>query len=315
MRLTVQLAEPRTGRYVWVTRYDRECDVLDDVLDELSETIAASVEAEAERLAGKAARSLAFEEMGAWDCYHRGLAIQYEFNADTNAEAQHHFRRAIHLDPHFAAAYARLSYAMVISAIYFEAANVPELLDEALELARTSCRLDADDAVGRFALGRVYLARGEYERSLAELHTAIELNRSMAQAHCALGDSLAYAGALDTALPCFEEAVRLSPSDPYRWAFLSYGATALLFMGRYEDAVDWAARAEAVPNSHYWATAIRTSALGHLGKVEEAERARDELDARRPGITCDFVRERLFYLRDPAQIETYVQGLSAAGLP
>jgi tetratricopeptide (TPR) repeat protein len=253
--------------------------------------------------------------MGAWECYHRGLAIQYEFNAKTNAESQRHFRRAIELDPHFAAAHARLSYAMVISAIYFEADNVSTLLDEALDLARQSCRLDPDDAVGRFALGRVYLARGEYDRSLEELHVAVELNRSMAQAHCALGDSLAYAGDLEKALPCFEEAVRLSPSDPYRWAFLSYGATALLFMGRYEQAVEWASRSEAVPNSHYWATAIRTSALGHLGNTNDAAQARADLEARRPGITCDFVRQRLFYLRDSSQIDTYVDGLKAAGLP
>jgi len=314
LRLTVQLAEPATGRYVWVMRYDRTCADPMEVLDELAETIAASVDAELERLAGKAARALDIAEMSAWDCYHRGLAIQYEFSADTNSEAQRYFRRAIELDPNFAAAYARLSYAMVISAISFEAEDVTALLDEALDLARRSCRLDADDAVGRFALGRVFLARGEYDRSLAELETAISLNPSMAQAHCALGDSLAYAGDLETALPCFDEAVRLSPSDPYRWAFLGYGATALLFRRDFAGAADWAQRAEAVPNSHYWATAIRASALGNLGDAERAAEALAELKAARPGITLDFVRERLFYLRDPAQVEIYVGGLRKAGL-
>ncbi|MCW3780980.1 BTAD domain-containing putative transcriptional regulator [Defluviimonas salinarum] len=314
LRLTVQLAEPGTGRYLWVTRYDRAGETLDAVLDELAETIAASVEAELERLAGRAARTLGIDEMNAWDCYHRGLAIQYEFAAETNAEAQRYFRRAVELNPNFAAAYARLSYAMVISAIYFEAGDVAALLDEALELARKSCRLDPDDAVGRFALGRVYLARGEYDRSLAELRTATELNPNMAQAHCGLGDSLAYAGELDRAMPCFDEAVRLSPADPYRWAFLAYGATALLFKEDFEAAADWAERAEAVPNSHYWSTAIKASALGNLGEAERAAQAVAELKERRPGITCAFVAERLFYLRDPKQLEIYVGGLRKAGL-
>lgn len=314
MRLTVQLAEPHSGRYLWVTRYDRECDQLDDVLDELSDTIAASVEAELERLAGKAARKLDEGEMSAWECYHRGLAVQYEFASETNARAQHYFREAIRLDPQFAAAYARLSYAMVISAIYFEAPDVEALLDEALELARKSCRLDPDDAVGRFALGRVYLARGEYDRSVSELQAAIGLNPSMAQAHCALGDTLAYAGDMDDAIPCFDEAVRLSPSDPYRWAFLGYGATAHLFRRDFEAAADWASQAEAVPNSHYWATAIKASALGHMGETDKAKLALADLKALRPGITRDFVRERLFYLRDPEQLEIYLSGLEKAGL-
>lgn len=314
LRLTVQLAEPKTARYVWVTRYDREADDLFALQDELADTVAASVEAELQGLVGRSSREVAFEEMGAWESYHRGLAIQYEFNADTNKQAQAHFRRAIELDPNFGLAYARLSYAIVISVIYFEANDVAGLLDEALELAQTAARLEPGDAVARFALGRVYLARGEYDRSIADLKAAIDLNPGMAQAHCGLGDSMAYSGQLSDAMSCFEEAVRISPSDPYRWAFLGYGATALLFQGAYEEAVKWAAEAEAMPNSHYWATAIRASALAHMGRDDEAARALDELRQKRPGITCDFVESRLFYLKDPGQVETYVGGLRKAGL-
>lgn len=314
LRLTVQLAEPRTARYLWVCRYDRCAPDPMDVQDELAATIAASVEAEVERLAGRAARQVPFEAMNAWDCYHRGLAIQYEFSAATNSEAQRHFRRAVELDPCFAAGYARLSYALVISAIYFDAENVEALVDEAVELGRTACRLDPDDAIGRFALGRAYLARRDYELSLAELRTAVDLNPGLAQAHCALGDSLAYAGELEKALPCFEEAVRLSPADPYRWAFLCYYATALLFMRRFEEAAHVAAQAEAVPNSHYWATAVRASSLGNLGKEPQAAEAVAELRKRRPGITLHRVRERLFYLRDPEQMGVYLKGLRRAGL-
>ncbi|MEL6204224.1 MAG: BTAD domain-containing putative transcriptional regulator [Pseudomonadota bacterium] len=314
IRLTMQLAEPRTARYVWVARYDREAEDLFDLQDELAETIAASVEAELERLAGRSSRNVAFEDMGAWECYHRGLAIQYEFNAETNAEAQKHFRRAIELDPNFGLSYARLSYAIVISVIYFEAEDIDGLLDTALEMAREAARLDPGDAVVRFALGRVYLARGDYERSIADLRTAVDLNPGMAQAHCGLGDSMAYSGQLSDAMACFNEAVRISPSDPYRWAFLGYGAMALLFQGKYEEAAAWAAEAEAMPNSHYWATAIRASALAHMGRTEDATRAVEMLRRARPGITADFVRSRLFYLRNPAQLEAYVSGLQMAGL-
>ena len=314
LRLTVQLAEPKTARYVWVTRYDREGSDLFALQDDLADTIAGSVEAELQRLAGRGTRKIAEDDMNAWDCYHRGLAVQYEFDAETNTQAQALFRRAIELDPNFGLAYARLSYAIVISVIYFEAENVEALLEEALQFAQTAARLEPDDAVARFALGRVHLARGDYDRSIADLKAAVELNPGMAQAHCGLGDSMAYSGQLENAMGCFEEAVRISPSDPYRWAFLSYGATALLFKGAFDEAAKWAAEAEAVPNSHYWPTAIRASALAHAGRTAEAGEAVRHLQALRPGITCDFVESRLFYLRDPAQIETYVKGLKQAGL-
>ena len=314
IRLTVQLAEPKTGRYLWASRYDRIADDLFALQDELSDTIAASLEAELERLAGRSMREMALEDMNAWQCYHRGLAIQYEFNADTNLAAQTHFQRAIELDPNFGLAYARLSYALVISAIYFEAKDVSTVLDRALDYALNAARLDPGDAVVRFALGRVRLARGEYGRSITDLKAAIDLNPGLAQAHCGLGDSMAYSGQLDDAIACFEEAVRISPSDPYRWAFLSYGATAFLFKGDYQSAAKWAAEAEAVPNSHYWATAIRASALAHLGDLAKAKEAVAELRRQRPGISSEFVRDRLFYLKDPEQVETYVSGLEKAGL-
>jgi tetratricopeptide (TPR) repeat protein len=209
---------------------------------------------------------------------------------------------------------ARLAYAMVLNAIYFGADPGTGLLDKALDLAREASRLDPRDAVCRYALGRVYLARGEYERSLSELQAAIKLNPSMAQAHCALGDSLTYAGQMDTALPCFEEAVRLSPQDPYRWAFLNYGAMAHLFRRDFEQAAQWAAQSVQVPNAHFLARAVLVSALGHLGRTDEAAQELAELKRQADEISLDFVRRRMFYLRDENQIGIYLDGLHKAGL-
>ncbi|MEO0989956.1 MAG: tetratricopeptide repeat protein, partial [Pseudomonadota bacterium] len=314
LRVTVQLTDPKTGRYLWVQRYDREAADPFEVQDELTDTITGTLEAVIERSVGRFVREVPFEDMNAWDCYHRGLAIQYEFDASRNCLAQKYYRRAIELDPNFGLALARLSYALVISVIYFEAPDIEAKLEEALDLAQQAARLEPEDAVARFALGRVHLARGDYNRSIADLRAAVDLNPRMAQAHCGLGDSMAYSGKIDPAIEYFEEAVRLSPTDPYRWAFLSYGAMALLFKGAFEDAASWAAEAEAMPNAHYWPVAIRTSALAHSGRLEEAAEALSELVRRRPGITCDFVRSRLFYLRSKAQLDTYIGGLRRAGL-
>jgi cytochrome c-type biogenesis protein CcmH/NrfG len=314
LRLNVKLIDLHQGRYLWVQRYDREEDTPQQALDDLSKTVAASIEAELVTIEGAVTQSLGESVMSAWDFYHRGLAVQYEFNWQTNREAQRLFGCALERDPRFAAAAARLSYAMVIDAIYFGADPDAGLLDRALELAREASRLDARDAVCRFALGRVYLARGEYERSLSELQAAINLNPSMAQAHCALGDSLTYAGQPETALPCFEEAVRLSPQDPHRWAFLNYGAMAHLFRGDFEGAASWASEAVQVPNSHALARAVLASALGHAGRLDEAARALAELRKDWQEVDLDAIRRRLFYLRDEGQIRTYLEGLRKAGL-
>jgi DNA-binding SARP family transcriptional activator/Flp pilus assembly protein TadD len=314
LRITAQLVELETGKYVWVRRFDRDNSDLMTLLDRITATIAASIESELVAYEGEKARTKSDGPMSAWDCYHLGLATQYEFNVEGNSRSQALFRRAIELDPSFAAAYARLSYTLVLSMIYFEADQNSGILDEALAFAHKATRLDDQDAIARFALGRTHLARGEYERSIIELEAAIELNPGLAQAHCGLGDSLAYLGRGDDAIPKFEEAVRLSPHDPHRWAFSMYGALAYIFKGDFDKAVDWALIAVRVPNSHYSANAALVSALGHLDRLEEAESAIEDLKQLKPEFNLSFARERLFYLNDQRQVDRYVDGLQKAGI-
>jgi DNA-binding SARP family transcriptional activator/cytochrome c-type biogenesis protein CcmH/NrfG len=315
LRLTANLIDLKTRKYLWVQRYDRGTDHIPQIQDELIETIAATVESELTSAEGERARHIDNKAMSAWDCYHLGLSTQYEFGKDSNAAAQNLFRRAIEMDPNFSAAYARLSYALVISTIYFEADQNSGILQEALELAKKATRMDNQDAIAQFSLGRAYLALGEYENSVVALETATKLNPTMAQAFCGLGDSLAYAGRLEESVEQFDEAVRLSPNDPYRWAFLMYGAVALLFMKNHERSLDWATQATRVPTSHYWANAVQVAALGHLGRKEEAEKARQNLLRLEPNFTCAFAKDRLFYLRLSEQRDHYIEGLKLAGVP
>lgn len=312
--ITVQLIDFGSGKYISIHRFQEHADDLMSVLEKLSAAAAARIESELVANEGNRARACSEDTMGAWDCYHLGLATQYEFNAESNAKAQALFRRAIELDPSFSAAYSRLSYAIVLSTIYFEADPSNGLLDTALELAKTAARLDDHDAVARFALGRAYLVLGDYDRSVQELTQAIEMNKGFAQAYCGLGDALAYMGNLEDSIPLFEEATRLSPHDPHRWAFSMYGALALMFAERYDEAVIWARRAVRVANSHFWANAALVSALGHLGAEKEARAALAELRSMKPEFSADYVRARLFYLRDKTQVEHYIDGLRKAGL-
>ena len=64
----------------------------------------------------------------------------------------------------------------------------------------------------------------------------------------------------------------------------------------------------------HWPTAILASALAHMGEIEKAGRAVSHLRTLRPGIDSSFVRSRLFYLKDPDQVEIYISGLHKAGL-
>lgn len=315
VRITAQLAETEGGRQLWAERYDRDLQDLFQVQDEITTTIAARIEPEIGAAERRRVERKAVPELHAWDFFRLGTKHFYKSTSADNLEAQRLFRRAIELDPNLAEAYGYLCYATVLSMVYFEAEPNEERLAEAIAIGRKGVELDDQDGLLRFMYGRALLAGKAYGNALAELETAIELNPCLAVSYCGLGDSLAYEGRISEAIPYFQRAIELSPYDPLRWAFYSYGALAHIFAREFGLACEWAQRATRVPNAHYWAFAHRVAALGHLENPEDLCVATGDLLQRKPDFTCSFARRRLFYVKNPEQLELYIEGLRRAGIP
>ena len=315
VRITAQLVETEGGRQLWADRYDRHLQDLFVLQDEITTIIAARIEPEvgaAERLR---VERKAVPALHAWDYFRLGTKHFYKSTPADNLEAQRLFRRAIELDPNLAEAYGYLSYAIVLSMVYFEADSNEERLAEAVAIGWKGVELDDQDGLIRFMYGRALLATKAYGDALAELETAVELNPCLAVSYCGLGDTLAYDGRITEAIPYFQRAIELSPYDPMRWAFYSYRALAHIFAQDFALASDWAQKATRVPNAHYWAFAHRVSALGHLDRPEDLYEATNELLQRKPDFSCSFAHKRLFYIKNPDQLELYVEGLRRAGMP
>lgn len=314
LRVTAHLIETEGGRLLWAEQYDTGLEHMLQVQDQITTTIAARIEpgiGTAERLR---AERLPPHSLQAWDLFRLGTKHFYLSTSEGNREAQRLFRRAIALDPNLAQAHGLLSHAIVLRMLYFDAAPQDELLDEALTVARKGVALDDQDALIRFTYGRALLARKAYREALAELEEALKLNPALPVVYCGLADSLAYEGRFQEAMPFFEKAVSLSPHDPLRWTFYSYGALARLFAREFEEAQKWAWNATRIPNCHYWPFAHRVAALGHLQRKEDLSGAITELLQRKPEFTASFARERLFYVRNPAHLDVYVDGLRLAGI-
>jgi TolB-like protein/Tfp pilus assembly protein PilF len=313
-RITVQVVEAPTEQSVWSERFDRDMVDVFELQDEVSELVVARIEAELglaeQRKAGKRPR----KNLGAWDLYQLGMAAFYKFTQESNLRCQELLRESIRLDPEFAGAHSRLAYAIVLSMVYFDASPDQALMDEALAAAKRAIELDDQDANSYFTIGRVHLARREYDLAIDALQYALELNPSLAVTYCGLGDSFAYEGRLDEAIQQFEIAIKLSPHDPFRWAFYSYRSLAHLFRGEFEQAASWARNAVRIPNAQYWARAHLVAALGHLGDRSQAEAAVRDLLSVKPGFSLDFARKHLFYLKRADQLETYIEGLRKAGV-
>jgi len=315
IRITVRLIDGSSGGNVWAEKYDRSISNVFVLQDDITETIAARLEPELAAAERHRAKQKPPQNLDAWDHYLLGLAQFYTFEKSGNERAQALFRKATDLDPEFSQAYARLAYTMVLGMVYFDTERSQDIFDEALETARKAVWLDDQDAVAQFVLGRVHLARGEYLAAIHALETSLQLNSCLAVTYCGLGDALTYSGRLDEAIAQFNIAIKLSPHDPYRWAFFSYGSLTHLFSGDYETAAEWAERAVRTPNAQYWSLAHLAAALGHLGRAEEANSTVAELLKRKPDFSCTFAAKHLFYIKDESQLDVYFNGLRRAGVP
>ena len=314
VRVSASLIDTQSGYQKWSERYDREISDLFILQDEITETIAARLEPEI----GFAERNRIVRErpgnLQAWDCFHLGIYHFYEFTGEGNQKAQALLKRSQELDARFGEAYAWWAYAVVLGMVYWDTPPDQSLLDEALAACDTALVLDRQNASFMALRARVLLARREYGRAMAENQKAIDLNPAFALAHCCMGDSLAYEGRYEEAVACFERSISLSPNDPQIWAFYSYGALAFLFMREFDSALDWTEEALSIPNCQYWALAHQAVALAYLDRVEEARRCVVNLQAKVPGFSLKFAREKMFYLKRPEQIELYLRGLELAGV-
>lgn len=313
-RISVQVVDAETEHSVWSERFDRDVVDIFDLQDEITELVASRIESELGLTEQRKAERRPRKNLGAWDLYQLGVAQFYKFTREANLKSQDLLRQSLVLDPDFASAHSRLAYAIVLSMVYFDAAPDDARMDEALTAAKRAIELDDKDANSYFTIGRVYLARREYDLAIDALQHAVELNPSLAVSYCGLGDSLAYEGRLDEAIEQFEIAIRLSPHDPFRWAFYSYRSLAHLFRGEIPDAVFWARKAVQIPNAQYWARAHLVAALGHLGDASQITGAVNDLMRDKPEFSLEFAKEHLFYLKQSDQIETYMVGLKKAGV-
>ncbi len=254
------------------------------------------------------------ESLGAWECYQRGLWHLYHYTAEDGAKGLEFLRRAIELDPNFAQAHAGLAFGLYYMVILGFSNDREGDLRRAFEAGKTAVTLDENDPFVHVALGRVHTVRGEHETAIADCDRAIALNPSYASAYFGRAHSLWQCGRAAEAIASHDEAMRLSPNDPLLWAFLASKAIALIMLGRHDEGLDWARKAQRQPHTGIWAFMPEVSALGLLGRIDEAHAALDRVRQLKPDVSVAFVDQAL-PITDAAYREHFIGGLRQAGLP
>jgi adenylate cyclase len=312
VRITAQLIDAGSGGHLWAERFDRELTDIFATQDEVVEKIVAALavnltQGEAQRL-----RRHGTASVEAYETWLRARELLSRSTREAIAQAKAMYRRAIEIDPNFAAPHAGLSLAMISEYVSDWAADPEEALDEAERWARRALELDDQEPVSHMALGNVMLWRRNHDGALAEFGRMIALDPNFAQGHSATGLALMYAGRAAEALEAFAIAKRLDPHSPS--IVLHFVAQANFSLGRYEAAAEHLleriVRTPATDSSRM----LLAACYGHRGRAEEARAAWAGLMKVNPDFSLA-QRERVLPYKEPRDFQYIIDGLAKAGLP
>ena len=221
VRVTFQLINAATGHHVWAEKLDRDLEDIFSLQDEISARIAGTIAPEIDRAESTRSKAAIPANLGAWECYQRGLALLDEFTRKSNRASREMQLRAIELDPSYSAAYAQLALTHHID-LYLEFTQSREdSLSQLLKAARTAVALDDTEWTAHCVSSLGALWVGEHARAISEAQKSVELNPSSIESLVGCGAAMDFSGKPDEALPFFERALQLSSRHPRRVIFLT----------------------------------------------------------------------------------------------
>jgi TolB-like protein/cytochrome c-type biogenesis protein CcmH/NrfG len=269
IRVTTQLIRAADDEHLWSETYDREMSDVFKVQDDIAAAVVVALKLRLAPSQKPLAQQTSSPE--AYSEYLLGNQFANRFNTEGSRLAVEAYKKATMLDPRYAAAYAGLSTAELLTADdTADAAGIARAevaADKAIELA-------PEDAVGYHARSFLRTLRTwDWAGARADAEKAIAFGPGEAANYVQLGLVLIVVGRVSEATTALRKAVELDPLSTTGWTLL---ARAQMYAHNFPAARESTRRAlEISPNT--------TRALGYLGYVQL-------LDGQAPAALATFRR-------------------------
>jgi tetratricopeptide (TPR) repeat protein len=317
VRITGQLVDATTGTHVWADRFEGPLDDVFDLQDRVTASVAGVIEPTLRKAEIERVRRKPTESLDAYDLYLRALALSFVGRSrEENHEALQLLRRAIEIDPHYAAAYgqAALCYALQRSSGWVQPSD--PVLAEGIRMAKLAAAHGQDDsealAWAAFVLDNL---AGEKQTAAELIDRALALNPNSAFAWMISGFIRSTRDEPDLALAHLERATRLSPFDALGWYRCLVTGNLHFWAGRYTEASAWADRALQTQPDYPPVLRLKAATCGKLGRREEGRDWIARLLAIDPKMSVSSMRLYYGAMLEKPRLEAYLDGLREAGLP
>jgi DNA-binding winged helix-turn-helix (wHTH) protein/TolB-like protein/Tfp pilus assembly protein PilF len=230
IRVTVRLLRTSDGHPLWAEQYDEKALDLFAVEDKVADGVARSI---VPALSGRERQLLTkrtTSDPAAYDLYLKGVY----WKGRNSARAEEFFRRAIELDPKFAAAWAGVAQAK-LSQGKFATVPLPAMFEEARRAAQRAILLDPDLADAHAAIASIESDYDwQFDRADAEFRRTLEIDPSSLDGQVGYAYLLALRRQFDAAI---EHARRGQELDPLSAQASVTVGMCLSEAGRNEEAI------------------------------------------------------------------------------
>jgi TolB-like protein/class 3 adenylate cyclase/Tfp pilus assembly protein PilF len=315
LRISCELIDASQNRTIWGQNYDGDSGELFEFQDLIAARIVATVEPRVHQAETARVRQKPTDSLDAYDCVMRAFSLLYTFNTAEFTEAGALLDRAIELDPHFAQAHAYKAWWYILLTGEGRSKNFAADAAAAEACAEHAIALDSGDAVVLAVAGHVEsFLRKRTDIAVDLFERALEANHNSAFAWGLSASTYCFLGMPEEALERLRNAWRLSPFEPLNFFFWTVAGIAHFVAGRYDEAVTWLRKARRENPRFCPCHRTLVASLGQLGRLEEARSAASDLLAVEPAFRVSTFAS-WYPLQRPGDLERFVEGLRAAGLP
>jgi adenylate cyclase len=312
VRITGQLIDAVTGAHIWADRFERDLTDVFALQDEVTVAVVSAVEPKLRQTEIAMAARQRPKNLTAYDFFLRAIQQFYLTTREGDAEAIRLAHRALELDPRSGLVAALAAVCHMQNVVWGHVVDPQLDRKEAVRLLRLAVSIDDGDpdTIAMAAMTSAYMV-GDSESEIEMADRAVALNPNSFRAWSCRGQVYRTAGLPEEAVRSFERAIRLSPVDP--WLHLAFGGmgAVLIELGRFDEAIVAAKKAQRQSPSYAPACRCLASAFAHLGRDAEAREAAARLLEVDPAFTISAFIAR----GGQSNSKLLIEGLRKAGLP
>ena len=312
VRITAQLIEGSSGGHLWAERYDRDLTDIFEVQDEVTQEIVSALKVTLTKEDETGADASSTKDVEAHDNFLRGREIAFNvgrMDEDLFELSLEYFDRAIQIDPHYSGPYAGKAFLYVVDYQNQWSDNPDAALGRARKLVDFAIEKDDQDPFAYMVSSLVAVWEKDYQKWGDAADQALMINPNYAQALNSKATLFIYCGEPHKGIPFIEKALRL---DPAFTQYIHFLGTAYFVAEEYGKAsIEFKRRIARDPRTDL-SRAFLSSALGHLGKINEAHATWKELMEINPNYSYIRHIERLPF-REQKDAAKLADGLRKAG--